>query len=148
MLMGNTNREGLRMSRTAYDAYSNTSILSADGVTLTTMLYDGLLKAIKKARIFHESRNMKGYAHEIERINLILGELITSLDLSQGKMPEQMSALYVYCMRTNIEASISGPGRLAEVEQIITNISTAWKSATATFKGTAAAPRSLADTAA
>lgn len=148
MLMGNINREGLRMSRNAYDAYSNTSVMSADGVTLTTMLYDGLLKAIKKARLFHESNNMKSYANEIERINLILGELIATLDLSQGKIPEQMSALYVYCMRATIECSIKGPGRLAEVEQIITNISTAWKSATLTFKGATAAPRSLADTAA
>jgi len=136
------------MSRTAYDAYSNTSILSADGVTLTTMLYDGLLKAIKKARLFHESNNARSYAHEIERINLILGELITSLDLSQGKMPEQMSALYVYCMRATIEASLNGPGRLAEVELIIANIAAAWKEATESFKGTTVAPRSLADTAA
>lgn len=135
------------MSRTAYDAYSDTSILSADGVTLTTMLYDGLLKAIKKARLFHEC-NAKSYAQEIERINLILGELITSLDLSQGKMPEQMSALYVYCMRATIEASVKGPGRLAEVEQIITNIATAWKAATASFKGAVTAPRNLADAAA
>ena len=136
------------MSRNAYDAYSNTSVLSADGVTLTTMLYDGLLKAIKKARLFHEAKNAKSYAHEIERINLILGELLTSLDLTQGKMPEQMSALYVYCMRATIEASLKGPGRLAEVEQIITNIATAWKTATASLKGTEATPRSLADVAA
>ncbi len=136
------------MSRNAYDAYSNTSVLSADGVTLTTMLYDGLLKSIKKARLFHEAKNTKGYANEIERINLILGELLASLDLSQGKIPEQMSALYVYCMRATIEASIGGPGRLREVEQVITNIATAWKTATVGLKATASGPRSIADAAA
>ncbi len=135
------------MSRNAYDAYSNISVLSADGVTLTTMLYDGLLKAIKKARMQHETSNRKGYQAEIERINLILGELLATLDLSQGQLPEQMSGLYVYCMRSVVEASLQGPARLGEVEQIIGNISGAWKTATANLKGTGA-PRSGADAAA
>lgn len=136
------------MSRNAYDAYSNTSIMSADGVTLTTMLYDGLLKAIKKARLFHEASNAKSYANEIERINLILGELISSLDLSQGDIPEQMSALYVYCMRATIDASLKGPERLSEVELIIGNVAAAWKSATAGIKIEAAGQRTFADAAA
>ena len=136
------------MSRTAYDVYTSTSVLSADGITLTTMLYDGLLKAVKKARLLHEVQNSNGYAREIERINLILGELISSLDLSQGQLPEQMSALYVYCMRATVDASLKGPARLSEVEAIIGNIATAWKQATAGMKADAGSSRSFADAAA
>lgn len=135
------------MSRNAYSNYTDTAVLSADGITLTTMLYDAALKAIKKSRLHHESGNREGYVKELERIHLILGELLATLDMTQGEIPERLSGIYTYCMRLTVQASISGPGGLAEVEMLVGNIATAWKQATAALKPAAPVNR-LADAAA
>lgn len=136
------------MSKNAYANYADTSVLSADGITLTTMLYDASLKAIKKARLHHESGNRDGYVRELERIHLILGELLATLDMSQGEIPERLSGIYTYCMKLTVQATVKGPSELAEVEMLIGNIATAWKTATAALKGTAPGARNLADAAA
>lgn len=122
------------MSRNPVAAYSSTSVLSADPVTLTTMLYDGALKAIRKARLHHESKNRNGYLNELDRANLILGELLTSLDMSHGEIPQRLSGIYTYCMRIVIEATLEGPTRLDEVEENVGAIAKAWKQATAEMK--------------
>ncbi len=135
------------MSRNAYANYTDTSVLSADGITLTTMLYDGALKAIKKARLHNESGNRDGYVRELERIHLILGELLATLDMTQGEIPERLSGIYTYCMRLTVQCSLSGPAGLTEVELLVGNIASAWKQATASLKSAGMASR-LTDAAA
>ncbi len=43
------------MSSNPYAAYRTVEATTADPVTLTTMLYDGAVKALKKARLHHEN---------------------------------------------------------------------------------------------
>jgi flagellar protein FliS len=132
------------MQKNPYAAYSSTSVLSADGVTLTTMLFDGGLKAIRKARLHHESGNRDGYLNEIERASLIVGELLTSLDLSQGDIPQQLSGIYTYCIRRLIDSTLQGPAPLTEVEANLTMIADAWKVATTGLKAATPQPTSSA----
>lgn len=119
------------MSTNPFAAYQTVGTATADPVTLTTMLYDGALKAIRKARIHFQAGNRDGFLNETNRAYMIVGELLATLDLEQGELPRQMSGLYAYCMRLLTEATIGDTGKLDEVESHLGKIAAAWKQATA-----------------
>ena len=122
------------MSTNPYAAYNTVGTTTADPITLTSMLYDGAIKAIRKARIHFEAQNRAGFLHETNRAYLIIGELLATLDLDQGELPKQLSGLYAYCMRLLTEATIGDTARLDEVEGHIAKIGASWKQATAAIR--------------
>ena len=78
------------MSTAAYEPTRQSTATTADPVTLTTMLFDGAVKAIRKARLHHEGNNRQGFVKETERAYLIVGELFATLDMEQGELPERL----------------------------------------------------------
>lgn len=125
------------MSTNPYAAYSTAGISTADPVTLTTMLFDGAVKAIRKARMQHEAQNRESFLLETNRAYLIVGELLATLDLEQGELPKQLSGLYTYCMRLLIQSTLGDISKLDEVERHISKIGESWKAATAGLKAKA-----------
>lgn len=121
------------MSTNPYAAYNTVGTTTADPITLTTMLFDGGVKAIRKAKIHFQARNREGFLNETNRAYLIVGELLATLDLGQGELPKQLSGLYSYCMRLLIEASIGDTARLDEVEAHLSKVGASWKQATASM---------------
>lgn len=125
------------------DVYRDTSIVSADPVTLTSMLFDGAIRAVKRARLHHEAGNRERFLDEAERAQLILGELLAALDMEAGgEIAANLSGIYTYCIRLVVEATVGEVNRLEEVERHIGRIAAAWKQATAGFvpEDTADAP--------
>jgi flagellar protein FliS len=122
------------MSTYAANAYRTVTTATADPVSLTTMLYDGALRSLKKARLFHEQRDLKRYGEECERSFLIVGELLTTLDLSQGELPKTLSGIYAYCLRCITAAAAGDVSKLDEVERHIGQIAGAWKTATESLR--------------
>lgn len=122
------------MSTNPYAAYNTVGTTTADPVTLTTMLYDGAVKAIRKAKIHFEAQNREQFLNETNRAYMIVGELLATLDLEQGELPRQLSGLYAYCMRLLTEATLGDTARLDEVEAHIAKIGAAWKQATQSLK--------------
>jgi flagellar protein FliS len=131
------------MSAARVDAYLTQTIATADPVTLVTMLYDGAIKAVRKARLQHEDSNRTGSLDATGRAVLIVGELMAALDMDQGEVAEGLSALYAYCMRRLAEATWDEiPDAVDEVERLLTRVADAWKQATAPYRPTvSAAPR-------
>lgn len=127
------------MSTNPYAAYSTVGTATADPVTLTTMLFDGAVKAIRKARLHHEAKNRESFLLETNRAYLIVGELLATLDLEQGELPKQLSGLYAYCMRLIIQSTLGDISKLDEVERHISKIGESWKVATAGLKAGAPA---------
>jgi flagellar protein FliS len=119
------------MTAYAHDAYRTVRTTTADPVTLTAMLYDGALKAIRRARVFAEQGNRQRFADEATRAHLIVGELLATLDMSQGELPRSLSAIYVYCIRCIISATPTDFASLDEAEKHIGRIADSWKTATA-----------------
>lgn len=120
------------MSTTGADAYRDTAIVSADPVSLTTLLFDGAIRAVKRARLHYEAGNRQRFLDEAERAQLILGELLASLDMDAGgEIATNLSGIYAYCIRQVIEATLGDIARLDEVERHIGRIASAWKEATA-----------------
>lgn len=122
------------MSNAPYSAYRVTATTTADPITLTTMLFDGGVKAIKKARMQGESGNRQAFLREVERAYLIIGELLATLDLTQGELPQRLSGIYAYCMRCITESTLGDLSKLDEAETHITRIGNAWKQATAALR--------------
>ncbi|MCK9518531.1 MAG: flagellar export chaperone FliS [Dehalococcoidia bacterium] len=119
------------MSTNAYDAYRNAGIGTADPITLTTMLYDGALKAMKKARIYFSDGNRERFLDETQRAHLIIGELMATLDHEKGgELADQMSEIYARSIRCLVSATLGDLAQLTEAEKHIDNIATAWKQAT------------------
>src|SRR5260221_14654146 len=87
------------MAASGFDAYRQVGTATADPITLTSMLYDGALKAIRRARIFCTQGERQRFLDETQRAHLIIGELLATLDLEQGELPRNLAALYAYCIR-------------------------------------------------
>jgi len=128
------------MATTGIDAYRTVRATTADPITLTTMLFDGAVKAMKKARMFHEQAKRQGFVEELERAQLIVGELLCSLDLEQGEIPRNLRAIYSYCLRCLIEASLGDLAKLDEAERHVTQIGLVWKEATARLRASGPSP--------
>jgi flagellar secretion chaperone FliS len=116
------------------NAYRTVTALTADPVTLTTMLYEGAIKALKKAEIHANSGDRSRMATESERAYLIIGELLATLDRSQGEIADGLAAVYGYCLRCITESALGDVSKLSEAEKHISRIAEAWKSATAALR--------------
>lgn len=116
------------MPTTRIDAYRTQTIETADPVTLITMLYDGALRAVRRARIHHEAGRRSECFDNTGRAVLILGELRVALDLDRGEVAQGLAALYSYCMRRLSEATWDDiPAAADEVERHIVRVADAWK---------------------
>ncbi len=122
------------MSNNPYAAYRSVEATTADPITLTTMLYEGAIKALRKSRLHWENNNRQGFNDESNRAYLIIGELLATLDMNQGEISEGLASLYVYCMKLITESSLGDLTKLQEVEQHIAKICDAWKVATASLR--------------
>lgn len=136
------------MTNNPYSAYRTVEATTADPVTLTTMLYDGTVKALRKARLHYEDQNLTGFNDETNRAYLIIGELRATLDMSQGEISESLAAIYAYCLRLIVESSTGELQKLVEVERHISTIAEAWRTATSQLRASRAPARSGAEAAA
>ncbi len=118
------------MNSNGYSAYKTIDVTTASPVVLTTMLFDGALKAIKKARLLYQNGDRKGFVDQTMRASDIVAELFGSLDMKQGELPRLLGEVYGYCIRRLGEATLDDVSRLDEVEMHLSRIASAWKDAT------------------
>ena len=129
------------MTSNPYAAYRTVETTTADPITLTTMLYDGCVKALRKSALHWENGNRTGFNDETNRAYLIIGELLSTLDMSQGEIAGNLAGIYSYCLRLIVESSVGDLEKLSEVERHIAKIGDAWKAATASLRATRTMPR-------
>ncbi|MGE5596176.1 MAG: flagellar export chaperone FliS [Hyphomicrobiales bacterium] len=123
------------MTSNAYDAYTTIGTSTADPVTLTTMLYDGAVKAMKKARIYAENGNRQRFLDETGRAHLIIGELLATLDREKGgEIADNLAAIYAYCLRCLVDSTMGDMEKLDEAQKHISRIGEAWKTATSNLR--------------
>jgi flagellar protein FliS len=118
------------MSTNGYNAYKTIDVTTASPVKLTTMLFDGALKAIKKARLAFQNGDRQGFVDQTMKASDIVGELFVSLDMTRGELPRLLGDVYTYCIRCLGEATLDDPAKLDEVEMHLTRIASAWKDVT------------------
>jgi flagellar biosynthetic protein FliS len=121
-------------SKTGQSAYAQVSLESqVAGATphqLITLLLEGAVSAMMRAKIYFETGNIAKRGEMISRaINIIDNGLRASLNHEVGgRVTEEMESLYEYVSRSLLLLNLEKkPEELPHLIEIMTNLSTTWK---------------------
>ncbi|HBZ14192.1 flagellar export chaperone FliS [Pantoea sp. NPDC088449] len=121
-------------SATGTQAYAKigveSSVMSANQQQLITLLFDGAISALVRARLFMQDNNIQGKGNSISKaINIIEGGLKQGLDEQSGDdLTDNLLGLYAYMVRRLVQANLRNDVEaLEEVEGLLRNIADAWK---------------------
>ncbi|EGM7734677.1 flagellar export chaperone FliS [Escherichia albertii] len=106
------------------------AVMSASQQQLVTMLFDGVLSALVRARLFMQDNNPQGKGASLSKaINIIENGLRVSLDEeSQDELTQNLIALYSYMVRRLLQANLRNDvSAVEEVESLMRNIADVWK---------------------
>lgn len=106
------------------------AVMSASQQQLVTMLFDGALSALIRARLFLQDGNLEGKGLSLSKaINIIENGLKIGLEEeSKDELTQNMLALYAYMVRRLLQANLrNDSGAVEEVEGLMRNIADAWK---------------------
>ncbi len=104
--------------------------MSASQQQLVTMLFDGVLSALVRARLFMQDNNQQGKGVSLSKaINIIENGLRVSLDEeSKDELTQNLIALYSYMVRRLLQANLRNDvSAVEEVEALMRNIADARK---------------------
>lgn len=106
------------------------AVMSASQQQLVTMLFDGVLSALVRARLFMQDNNQPGKGVSLSKaINIIENGLRVSLnEESKDELTQNLIALYSYMVRRLLQANLRNDvSAVEEVETLMRNIADAWK---------------------
>ena len=106
------------------------AVMSASQQQLVTMLFDGVLSALVRARLFMQDNNQQGKGVSLSKaININENGLRVSLDEeSKDELTQNLIALYSYMVRRLLQANLRNDvSAVEEVETLMRNIADAWK---------------------
>ena len=106
------------------------AVMSASQQQLVTMLFDGVLSALVRARLFMQDNNQEGKGVSLSKaINIIENGLRVSLDEeSKDELTQNLIALYSYMIRRLLQANLRNDvSAVEEVETLMRNLADAWK---------------------
>ena len=136
-----SNPRGPRGSRSV-QSYANigleTEVLSARPERLITLLYDGALAAIAKARLYMDNENIAGRGSSISKaIDIIESGLKASLNLEAGgELAKNLSDTYDLMVNNLLLANLNNDRqRLDLAERMLKEIADAWKTSVDAPKG-------------
>lgn len=115
------------MSATPYHRYQQVQIEGADEGALVLMLYDGALRFLEKG---HQAMVNKDYHKaymEIIRVERILNELMSCLNLEVGEIAQNLMKLYEFMeWRLILSNKDKDPQGLLEVSRLLGSLKDAW----------------------
>lgn len=106
------------------------SVMSASQPQLITMLFDGAISALIRARLFMQDGNIEGKGLSLSKaINIIESGLKQGLDEQSGDdLTNNLLGLYAYMVRRLLQANLRNDVEaIEEVEGLLRNIADAWK---------------------
>ena len=118
------------MAASAYDAYLESRVLSADPLELVRILYRVAIDRIREAREHLAKGDIAARSKSISVASQALAELSTSLDLQGGgEVSRRLAQLYDYMQWRLVDANFhQTAGPLEEVLGLLTTLSEAWNS--------------------
>ncbi len=106
------------------------AVMSASQEQLVTMLFDGALSALVRARLFLQDGNLEGKGLSLSKaINIIENGLKSGIDEESGdELTQNLFSLYAYMVRRLLQANLRNDvSAIEEVENLLRNIADAWK---------------------
>ncbi|MBP2156350.1 MULTISPECIES: flagellar export chaperone FliS [Erwinia] len=111
------------------------AVMSASNDQLITLLFDGALSALVRARLFLQDGNTVKKGESLSKaINIIENGLKLGLDeTSEDELTRNLASLYRYMVHRLLRANIDNdPDGIEEVEALLRNIADAWKEVSGT----------------
>lgn len=111
------------------------AVMSASNDQLITLLFDGALSALVRARLFlHDGNTIMKGASLSKAINIIDNGLKLGLDeSSEDELTQNLLGLYRYMVNRLLRANIDNDVHaIEEVEALLRNIADAWKEVSGT----------------
>jgi len=106
------------------------AVMSANQQQLVSMLFDGALSALVRARLFLQDGNIEGKGLSLSKaINIIENGLKQGLVEGSGdERTDNLVGLYAYMVRRLLQANLRNDVEaIEEVEGLLRNIADAWK---------------------
>lgn len=111
------------------------AVMSASNDQLITLLFDGALSALVRARLFMQDGNTIKKGESLSKaINIIDNGLKLGLDdTSEDELTQNLLGLYRYMVHRLVRANIDNDAQvIEEVEALLRNIADAWKEVSGT----------------
>ncbi|MTD25568.1 flagellar export chaperone FliS [Erwinia sorbitola] len=111
------------------------AVMSASNDQLITLLFDGALSALVRARLFLQDGNTVKKGESLSKaINIIENGLKLGLDeATEDELTQNLLGLYRYMVHRLLRANIDNdPAGIEEVEALLRNIADAWKEVSGT----------------
>jgi flagellar protein FliS len=100
----------------------------SDRVQIVTMLYDGAINFIRKAKEKQEVGDTIGKTHFIRKTSAIVKELANSLNMEGGEIAVNLRNLYDFVLESLIKAEInSNMDALNDAEKVMEILRGSWK---------------------
>lgn len=108
-------------------AYRESAVLTAPPERLVVMLYDGVGRFLHQAVVTMRAGDIQTSHDRLRRAEAIIEHLLSTLDMSQGEVAQQLEAIYMFCQRLIAEARIrQDPEKLEQVRALLGELREAW----------------------
>ncbi|SHK14833.1 flagellar protein FliS [Caminicella sporogenes DSM 14501] len=123
------NTANVKKSNNKFDQYKEQAIMTAPPEELTYMLYDGIVKFLKKAKIYMEQKDFEGINDSLKRAQDIITELNITLNMDY-EISKNLRSLYDFMLRRLIDANIKKESSIVdEVLDLAVDLRDTWKEA-------------------
>ena len=117
-----------------HDAYLEQKVMSAKPEELTLMLYEGVVKFVKRAKLFNDMKDVEKTNNAILRAEAIIDELRQTLNM-EFEISHQLDSLYEFMNRRLFEANVQKDNViLDEVLTLSEEMRDTWKQAMDSLK--------------
>lgn len=118
----------MKNTQNTYQAYYKTNVQTSDQLSLIIMLYDGMIRYMKKGAMKIEQGEIEEAHNYLVRAKDIINELVSTLKMeSGGDVANNLKNLYLYSFKKIVEANLKkDPKIVQEVIQIMDNLRQGW----------------------
>jgi flagellar secretion chaperone FliS len=108
-------------------AYQEQAVLTASPAQLVVLLYDGIVRFLRQADVALGERATVHAHDRMSKAEAIIDELQATLDMSQGRLPENLEGIYVFWKRLLWEVRLERDrDKLARLIGMVDNLREAW----------------------
>lgn len=118
----------MRNPANSYQAYYKTNVQTSDQLSLIIMLYDGVIRFMKKAIVKIEQNEIEEAHNYLVRAKEIISELMSTLKIAEGdEIANNLKELYLYSFKKIVEANLKkDPQLVQEVIEVMNNLRQGW----------------------
>ena len=108
-------------------AYQESAVLTASPERLVVMLYDGARRFLFQAAAAMRQEERELASERLRRAELILDELLSTLNMDAGDISLRLQSIYVFCRKLLVEARLErDPAKVAQVVTFLADLREAW----------------------